>query len=172
MSSISFGYAKSSDALRISILLKTVYIQTYALEGITFEFSNFITKRFASESIEKSILENSKQFIIAYYNQNPIGVAEVFYNCKCSITNDSVSELSKLYLLERFYGRGIGYGLLKEVEKEVKRQEISKLNLEVYIKNTRAIDFYKKQGFITIGYSNFPMEVNTYKNLIMQKSLT
>ena len=32
--------------------------------------------------------------------------------------------------------------------------------------------FFKNQGFITIGYSDFPMEVNTYKNLVMQKSLT
>ena len=58
MAEITYGKAKLTDSLRISVLLKTVYIQTYAVEGVTFEVSNFITKRFSLEHIESIIKEN------------------------------------------------------------------------------------------------------------------
>lgn len=171
MSKISFGKAKLSDSLRISVLLKTVYIQTYAVNGITFEFANFITKRFSTQKIENTIQENPSQLIIAYQNENPIGVAEILYDSTCPIRNISIPELSKLYVLERFYGKGIGFGLLNEAEKEVRKNRHAEFNLEVYINNARAIAFYERQGYTSIGNVDFPMESNTYENLVMNKKL-
>src|SRR5690349_18293803 len=113
---ITFGKAKLVDSLRISVLLKTVYIQTYAAEGVTFEFANFITKRFSVEHIESTIAADPDQLMIAYFNDNPIGVAEIIFGKICPIKNIDAPELSKLYVLERFYGKGIGHGLIKEVE--------------------------------------------------------
>ncbi|MEH6765105.1 MAG: GNAT family N-acetyltransferase [Aequorivita antarctica] len=169
MKNISFGKAKLSDSLRISILMKTVYIQTYAVDGITFEFANFITKRFSPEHIENIIKENPNRLIIAFQDENPIGVAEIIYNSNCPIRKIAVPELSKLYVLERFYGTGIGYRLMKEVEREVCKNGFTQLNLEVYIKNIRALAFYERQGYVSIGNVNFPMEFNTYENFIMNK---
>jgi len=171
MDKISFGKAKLSDALRISILLKTVYIQTYAIEGVTFEFANFITKRFSTENIENIIKDNPNRLIIAYQNGNPIGVADIIYESTCPIRKIPVSELSKLYVLERFYGKGIGFKLINEAEKEVRNNGFKEFNIEVYIKNDRAIAFYERQGYTTIGNIDFPMEFNTYENLVMNKIL-
>ena len=171
MNEISFGKAKLSDSLRISVLLKTVYIQTYAVDGVTFEFANFITNRFSTENIEKIIKENPSRLIIAYQNGNPIGVAEIIYNSTCPIRKISVPELSKLYVLERFYGKGIGYGLMNESENEVRENGFAEFNLEVYINNERAIAFYERQGYVSIGNVDFPMESNTYENLVMNKVL-
>ncbi len=171
MNDISFKKAKLSDALRISILLKTVYIQTYAVDGITFEFANFITKRFSTQNIENIIKENPSQLIVASQNEKCVGVAEIIYNSNCPIRKITVPELSKLYVLERFYGKGIGFGLIQEAEKEVLHNGFTEFNLEVYIKNIRAISFYERQGYTSIGNVDFPMEFNTYENLVMNKVL-
>ncbi|NER18867.1 GNAT family N-acetyltransferase [Spongiivirga citrea] len=171
MNEISFGKAKLSDSLRISVLLKTVYVQTYAVDGVTFEFANFITKRFSTQSIENIIEKNPSRLIIAYQNGNPIGVAEIIYDSTCPIRKKAVPELSKLYVLERFYGKGIGFELMNEAEKEVRKNGFTEFNLEVYINNARAIAFYQRQGYTSIGNVDFPMEFNTYENLVMNKLL-
>ena len=171
MNGVSFEKAKVSDALRIAILLKTVYIQTYGVEGISFEFANFITKKFDPEVIAQTIKESPNQFVVAAMNGNPVGVAETIFNGLCPIRNKPVAELSKLYVLERFYGQGIGYKLLKEAESIVRNQGGKDLNLEVYIKNPRAIAFYERQGYKVIGRVDFPMETNTYENLVLHKVL-
>ena len=172
MAEISYGKAKLTDSLRISVLLKTVYIQTYAVDGVTFEFANFITKRFSIEHIESIIKENPLQLIIAYQNENPIGVAEIIFDSTCPIRNISIPELSKLYVLERFYGKGIGFGLLESTENQLINNGFKELNLEVWKQNERAIAFYKKQGFVSIGSADFQMEYNTYENFVMNKKLS
>ena len=171
MSHISFGKAKLSDALRISVLLKTVYIETYAVDGVTFEFANFISERFSTDYIKDMIQSNPDRLIIAYYKNNPIGVAEIIFESRCPIRQIDIPELSKLYVLARFYGKGVGYGLLEKAEELVKNKGFHEFNLEVYKYNERAIAFYKRQGYQTIGETDFPMEVNTYKNLVMNKSV-
>jgi len=171
MNQISYGKASATDALRISILLQTVYIETYAVEGVTFEFTHFIAEKFSPERITSIIQKNPNQFVIAYCNQNPIGVAEIILEGHCPIRKKKVPELSKLYVLKRFNGKGVGYGLLKAAEKMVVANGSEELNLEVYIQNHRAITFYKKQGYISIGHVDFPMEMNTYENLVMNKRL-
>jgi len=159
------------NALQISVLLKAVFIQTYADEGITSEFANFLTQQFSFKKIEEAINENTGQFIVAFYNENPIGVSVIKYNHTCPIRNIPVPDLDKLYVLQRFHGKGIGYGLLKMCEKEVKERGFNILNLEVYVKNERAVTFYKKQGFRSIGIVDFLIEDNIYKNYVMTKEL-
>ncbi len=171
MTEISYGKAKVSDSLRISILLKTVNIEAYAWNGISVEISNYITKRFSTEYVENIIKENPDQLIIAYKNGNPIGVAEVLYNSSCPIRKIDVPELSKLYVLGRFYGQGIGNQLLKEAETKIWNNGFKNLNLEVWTNNERAIAFYKKHGYDSIGTVDFPMDENTYENLVMNKVL-
>jgi len=169
---VSYGRAKKEDSLRISILLKTVYIETYAIDGITFESANFIDKRFSVEYIEKTIQETPDQLIIAYYDNNPIGAAEILFDTNCPITKKPTPELSKLYVLNRFNGKGVGYGLLTAVEQLLKEKGQKEIFLITYIKNKRAISFYERQGFNKIGEVDFPMEENTYVNWVMNKEIS
>ncbi len=171
MNEFSYGMARLEDAIRISVLMKTVYIEVYASEGITFEFSNYINERFSIEHIEKVITENPDQLLIAYFNNNPIGVAEIFYGSKCPIRKTPVPELSKLYVLKRFNGKGIGYGLMLQTEKALIDKGHKELYLEVYTRNAHAISFYKRQGYEKIGKVDFPLEENIYLNWVMNKKL-
>lgn len=168
---ITVAKANLSDSLRISVLLKTVYIQTYATEGVTFEFANFITQRFSVEYIESIITKRPDQLLVAYYNQNPVGVAEIIHEKTCPVKKIVAPELSKLYVLERFYGKGVGQRLIYEVESLLRENGHRQLWLEVYTQNARAVAFYKKQGYASIGEVEFPMEKNTYLNYVMMKDL-
>ena len=61
---------------------------------------------------------------------------------------------------------------MNEAEKEVLKNGFKEFNLEVYINNVRAIAFYQRQGYTSIGKVDFPMESNTYENLVMNKMLS
>ncbi|WP_378180471.1 GNAT family N-acetyltransferase [Aquimarina sp. SS2-1] len=167
---ITLRKAIKQDALRLSILYQQVYIKTYATEGITHEFANFVYNKFSVEAIEKTIEEHDA-VIVACYKDNPVGVAEIVYNSQCPIRNVTAPELGKLYVLDWFFGKGIGYGLLNEVEKELIDKGYKELWLWVYIKNKRAISFCEKQKFECIGNAFFQMEVNSYENHVMLKTL-
>jgi ribosomal protein S18 acetylase RimI-like enzyme len=168
---ITFRKAELADALRLSVLYKQVYIQTYATEGVTTEFANFISKQFAVEKIENTIINHPDNIILAVYKDNLVGVAEIELNKKCPVNNIIGPELNKLYVLEWFCGMGVGHGLLKEIEKIVSGKGIKEMWLWVYILNERAISFYERQGYQWIGNAFFQMEFNKYENKVLVKKL-
>ena len=171
-SMIIYQHAKPEDTLRLSILFQQVYIQSYALEGITVEFANFISQRFAPDRIRKTINEQPDSIIVAYNKDHPIGVAELDFQNKCPIDNLPGAELNKLYVLERFCSKGIGGNLLKKAEEKAIEKGFAQLWLEVWLENPRAIQFYEKQHYQPVGVVDFPMETNTYQNMVMWKELT
>lgn len=171
MTGITYSKAKIQDALRLSVLLKTVYIQTYAVQGITSEFANFITSKFDPERITRAINTCDEQFLVAYCNDNPIGIAEVIYDAVCPLRKRVIPELGKLYVLERFFGKGVGHQLMNMVESTLRGRGFKELYLEVYKENPRAIFFYERQGFDKIGEVDFPLEDHVYRNFVMSKTI-
>lgn len=169
MNKASLVKARIEDSLRISVLLKTAYIETYADSGITFELSNFIENKFTKEHIENLIKDDKIELVLACYNTNPVGIVEIVYDSICPIKNKSIAKLGKMYVLNRFIRKGIGYNLMTEVENILLKKGYKELNLQVYIENKNAISFYEKMGFIKLGKVDFTMEGNTYKNWVMNK---
>jgi ribosomal protein S18 acetylase RimI-like enzyme len=166
---IIYRKANQTDAIKLSILFKTVYIQTYGTEGVSDEFANFITKQFSVERLYELILNNPDTLIVAVYKNNLVGVVEIEFDKKCPINNIVAPELNKLYILEWFCGQGIGYKLLTEAEMVVKSKGISEMWLWVLVTNKIAISFYERQNFKWIGNAPFQMEKNSYDNKVMLK---
>lgn len=166
---IIYRKANPSDAIKLSILFKQVYIQTYGIEGVSDEFANFIIKQFSPERLLQIITNNPDCLIVAVYKENLVGVVEIEFEKKCPINNIIAPELNKLYILEWFCGKGIGHQLLKEAEEIVKSKGINKIWLWVLVTNNRAISFYEKQNFKWFGNASFQMEKNSYDNKVMLK---
>jgi diamine N-acetyltransferase len=169
---IIYRKAQSADALKLSILYKQVYIQTYGTEGVSDEFANFVTRQFAAERLEHIILNHPENIMVADYKNNLLGVAEIEFAKKCPVNNIIAPELNKLYIMERFCGQGIGHELLKAAEKTILSKGEKEMWLWVLESNDRAIAFYEKQGYQHIGNASFQMEVNQYDNKVMLKQLS
>ena len=60
---------------------------------------------------------------------------------------DSTYKLHKLYLHPEWHGRGWGSQMLQHCEVEVRKAGARRLILNVNKQNTRAIDFYRRNGF-------------------------
>ena len=168
---IVYRNAELSDSLNLSVLFKQVFIQTYATEGINTESSIYITKEFSVEKIKNTIENYPGNIIVALNGNNLVGVAEIDFEKECPVNNELIPELSKLYVLECFMKKGIGYRLLTEVEKAVRIKGEKELWLSVNIMNTRAISFYERQQYKRIGNLFFQMEFNSYENHVMLKKL-
>ncbi|NHN25944.1 hypothetical protein FIA58_009685 [Flavobacterium jejuense] len=56
-----------------------------------------------------------------------MGVVEIEFDKKCPINNIVAPELNKLYILEWFCGKGIGYNLLAEAKNILKLKGINKM---------------------------------------------
>jgi ribosomal protein S18 acetylase RimI-like enzyme len=167
---INIRNAAPDDVVKLSILFMQVYIHNYAVEGVSDEYANFLVKQFSAERLESVIINNPNSLIVAEYNNNLIGVAEIGFNRKCPFKGIAAAELDKLYVLERFCGMGIGSMLFRKAEEIIAGQD-KNLWLYVWEYNERAKRFYTKNGFTALGTQAYPMEQNMYYNIVMHKTL-
>ncbi|MFT3793191.1 GNAT family N-acetyltransferase [Flavobacterium sp.] len=170
-SGIQYRNARPDDAVKLSVLFKVVYIQTYGVEGVSDEFANFIAKQFSVERISNLIQNQPEALIVAQYQGNLVGVCEIAFAKPSPVGNITAPELNKLYILEWFCGKGIGSRLLEFAEKTARDQGETQMWLWVLESNHRAIEFYKRQDYVTIGNASFQMETNKYENKVMAKTL-
>lgn len=171
MSILKIYPAKASDSKLLSVLFKTVYIETYGTEGITYEFANFIKHQFSHTQIERDIESESSELWVASYKNNPVGVVHIEYKKPCPVNDLIDTEINKLYVLRNFYANGIGQNLMKIAEDQIRKKGQDKVWLWVLETNLRANEFYSKQGFKNIGLADFQMEVNSYTNNVLLKHL-
>ncbi len=84
--------------------------------------------------------------IIAKKGDQVIGFSE-FYTKFRGDNLDDTSEIGGLYILQAYYGQGLGYTLMQHALLELK--DTSRTAVWVLKDNLRAINFYKKCGFIS-----------------------
>lgn len=73
-----------------------------------------------------------------------------------TLPDDNCTYLAGLFVLPRWWGKGLGRQLLELVRAELPDQKIASLRCSVYEKNSRALAFYARMGFIPAGRSICP----------------
>ena len=171
MNPYSVRLARKDEVPLLSVLFRQVYIETYGIEGITWEFSNFMDEQFSIAKINAAIESDQIELWVATYKDNPIGVLQLLYKKTCPIGDIVGPEINKLYVLRHFYGKDVGKILMQKAEEHLKVLGNKSVWLWVYAENARAINFYKKLKYQDIGIAYFQMEENNYKNVVLQKQL-
>ncbi len=98
---------------------------------------------YSVSSLQKQVLVNNNQFVIAYDNDIPVGFASFEYNHE----NEPNTKIHKIYVLSSSQKTGIGKLLIDFICTEARKEKQVKLVLNVN-KNNIAQHFYSKHGFV------------------------
>lgn len=164
--------AEASDAANLTVLRQQVWISTYATEGIRNEFSEYILAEFTIDTMRSALCDAQRAILVATLDDHVVGYVEIGLNRPCPIGDFAVPEIMTLYVLERFAGQGIGYRLLCEAERWVSDHGYRQVWLDAYHENTRALEFYARQGYRRIGISYFEELLERYENIVFLKDLS
>ena len=93
---------------------------------------------------------------VAVYRSEVIGFAAL-------IVKDTEAEIEPIIINKMFRGRGVGTQLIEAVILEAKKMKIRHLNVAPVARNTSAIDFYYKLGFVNVGQIEMFMDFTNRK---------
>jgi diamine N-acetyltransferase len=88
-------------------------------------------------------------------------------NLPLSDRRDDDLEIKRIYLLQRLQGAGLGKRLMNEAIDHARQEGRSRLLLGVYGQNDRAIAFYERCGFRSIGERQFLVGHTYHDDLIL-----
>lgn len=97
---------------------------------------------YSKEALRTQMLEQEHRFLIAENNSKPSGFAS--FSPKPG--NENIFRLHKLYVLPALHRQGTGKMLLEFILKEINKNQISSIELNVN-RHNKAVLFYKHLGF-------------------------
>ena len=123
-----------------------------------------------TEAAYRTLLERGARAWIAQVQPGgaPVGYAVVSPS-DLAQAEDGDLELKRIYLLSRYQGSGIAQALLEAALGGA--GDASRLLLGVKDDNHRAIRFYEKQGFASIGTRQFDVGGRLYDDLVMARPM-
>ena len=166
--------ASAEDAPSIAAIGQCVWLDTYATEGVRPAMASYVAEVFSTSHMAKT-LETRVVYVLeidhhlvgygviadsgAIESQDRHSVAE-----RERIENGRI-EIETLYLLPKYQSKGLGKRLLEYI-----LQRYKGVWLTCWEHNTRAIAFYRKNGFIESGESYFELEGERHRNLLFKYS--
>jgi GNAT superfamily N-acetyltransferase len=114
--------------------------------------------------VDMNLINDDALVIVCYKNGKAIGCG-----CVRKTENEKTAELKRMYVDNYERGKGIGKGILHELEKWAKEDRKDSMILETGIKQIEAISMYKKSGFRII--ENYGKYAGNDHSICMRKEL-
>jgi ribosomal protein S18 acetylase RimI-like enzyme len=80
-------------------------------------------------------------------------------------------ELERIYVLRSHLGRGVGYALLEAAVQHARSHGHPALWLGVWEHNTRALAFYRRNGFVDVGAKPFVLGADLQTDRVLLRRL-
>ncbi|ENK1243952.1 GNAT family N-acetyltransferase [Clostridium sporogenes] len=161
---LTISKVKKDEIYEVKEILSSVWADTYKYI-LSEDVINRVTNLWHdAKQLEKQCELKDTLFIVAKEDdQNILGLATA------NLIDDSIINLSRLYVKVGHQRSGIGNLLLNYIIKEF--DFINKIQLEVAVGNIKAINFYCKNGFIERTLKNEEIENEHLELVLMEKCI-
>tara|TARA_B100000809_G_C15068064_1_gene504921 strand:+ start:698 stop:1213 length:516 start_codon:yes stop_codon:yes gene_type:complete len=156
--------ATIKDAKLLSKISRESFLTAHGHSAPQEDIKTYISQNFTEENFIKELTDSKSHYFLIYSTTKIAGYSKVIINSKnIHISDRNVTLMSRLYLLEEFYGLNLGKELFKFNMEFAKQNNQKGIWLAVWIENKRAINFYLKMGFKKVGKFDFEIS-ETHSN--------
>ncbi len=167
---ILFRPAEPADALCLGVLSTQVFLDTYATQGIRPAVANEALALHSVAVYEALLADPAVTILAAECAGHLVGFSQVHNGVGHALVPEpAASELRRLYVQERFTGRGVGRDLLRHAEKAAAARGADTLWLTAWEGNARALEFYPRRGYEELGMTMYTIEGEDYPNHLFGK---
>lgn len=159
--------AQAEDAENLSALAMQIWLHTYADQGISSTISGYVLTELSPSRFTSLLSDPSSVVHVAEVEKHLVGYATVCLATSCPESTQAKAELATLHVQEPFVGKGVGTLLLKQSEYWAKGRTDKNIWLTVNSKNSRAISFYAKHGYVKLGITYFQLGDEKHENFVL-----
>ncbi len=156
--------ASEKDFKLLTDIGRLSFMESHGNAGKTTDINIYLNKNYNHDSFKAELSDPENIYYIIYHDKKLAGYSKILFNIPHShIQEKNVTKLERLYLLEEFYGLGLGFELFEFNLELSKQQKQAGMWLFVWKGNPRAVRFYEKAGFKVIGSYDFKIS-ETHSN--------
>lgn len=151
---------------------KLTFYETFSAGNTEENIKFYLESNFSIEKLYAELNNLNSAFYFAMCSSNVIGYLKLnFGQSQTELKEDNAVEIERIYVLKEFYGKKVGQLLYEAAIEIAKQRNADYVWLGVWEENKRAINFYKKNGFVEFDKHFFKLGNDKQTDIIMKLQL-
>jgi ribosomal protein S18 acetylase RimI-like enzyme len=172
MSDIKIEMASIKDIDALQKIGEFTFIETYSSHNSKENMRSYLESNFSTENLKSELTSNNSEFYFAKQEEEIIGYLKINFGLpKTKIKNGNTLEIERIYVTNKHQGKKIGQLLFKKAIEISKQKKFDFVWLGVWEENLKAMQFYKKNGFIEFDEHIFMLGDEIQTDIIMKLEL-
>ena len=164
--------ATPADAEPLAALAERTFRDTFADDNSPDDIEAYVRDSFSLARVRAELADEANTFLLAFTDgeEQPDGYAKLRTGTTDpSVTGSDPVELQRLYVDRSALGHGVGAALMRASLDAARSAGRRTLWLGVWERNARAISFYERWQFETVGNHEFQLGSDHQTDLIMAR---
>jgi diamine N-acetyltransferase len=169
---VQIRLALEADADRVAALGARLFEQTFADDNSVEDMRLHLEETFSTERQAEELVDPDRMTWLADIDGVDVGFAMVRRGVGADgVSADRPAEVQRIYVDRAAHGSGIGHRLMGTCVDQAAQWGADVLWLGVWERNQRAISFYERAGFVTVGSHTFTLGTDPQRDIVMALTL-
>ncbi|MDO5509896.1 MAG: GNAT family N-acetyltransferase [Weeksellaceae bacterium] len=172
MTKIKIDKISLNDIDQLQKIGRQTFYETFSAGNSEDNMNKYLEEGFSRQKLTTELNDKNAEFYFATHDKNVIGYLKLnFGQSQTELQDDNGLEIERIYVLKDFHGKSVGQLLYERAIEVAKRNDSDFVWLGVWEENQRAINFYKKNGFVEFDKHVFKLGNDEQTDIMMKLKL-
>ncbi len=172
MTDIEIQKVTLNDIDQLQKIGRQTFYETFSAGNSEENMTKYLDVGFSLEKLTTELSDNNAEFYFATLDNNVIGYLKLnFGQSQTELQDDKALEIERIYVLKDFHGKSVGQILYDKAIHIARQKNADYVWLGVWEENPRAINFYKKNGFVEFDKHVFKLGNDEQTDIMMKLKL-
>jgi len=172
MKSIDIKKVTLNNIDQLQHISRQTFYETFSAGNSEQNITKYLNEGFSIEKLTAELSDNNSEFYFAVLDNNVIGYLKLnFGQSQTELQDEKALEIERIYVLKEFHGKKVGQLLYDKAIQIARQKNADYVWLGVWEENPRAINFYKKNGFVEFDKHIFKLGDDEQTDIMMKLKL-
>jgi ribosomal protein S18 acetylase RimI-like enzyme len=173
MKNIDIEKVTLNDIEQLQKIGRETFYETFSARNTVENMEKYLDEKFSVEKLTTELKEKDSEFYFATFDTSVIGYLKLnFGQSQTELKDDKALEIERIYVLKEFHGKKIGQILYNKAIQIANQKKVDYVWLGVWDENPRAINFYRKNGFVQFDKHVFKLGNDEQTDIMMKLKIT
>lgn len=160
------------DIEQLQAIGRQTFTETFADSNSAEDMAKYLEEAYAHEKLSSELNDPNSEFYLATLEHEVIGYLKLnFGDAQTELKDNKALEIERIYVAKAFHGQKLGQLLYDKAIEVAKEKKVDYIWLGVWEENHRAIQFYKKNGFVAFDKHIFVLGNDAQTDIMMKLEL-
>jgi ribosomal protein S18 acetylase RimI-like enzyme len=172
MGKIELRKVTPSDVRRLHEISRQTFSETFSEENSEENMQQYVQENLSTEKLILELNDECSEFYFAMLDDRVIGYLKInFARAQTEIKDENALEIERIYVKQECQDNGVGQLLYEKAKEIATERKAEYIWLGVWEHNLKAINFYRKNGFIVFNKHVFRLGKDQQTDLMMKLPL-